>query len=65
MRHAMRKPVYKYRSTGRIKEILQNASSCVLDDVIETIAALAILISRLNTRIVRSEAMLPILFFYE
>ena len=39
--------------------------SCVLDDVIETIAVFAILISRLNTRFVRSEAMLPIFFFYE
>ena len=47
------------------KQKINNVSSCVLDDVIETIAALAVLISRLNTCFVRSEAMLPILIFYE
>ena len=47
------------------KQNLNNVSPRVLDDVIETIAALTILISRLITRFVRSEAMLPILIFYE
>ena len=41
------------------KQKINNVSLCVLDDVIETMAAF----SRLNTRFVRSEAMLPILFF--
>ena len=48
------------------KQKLNDVSSCVLDAVIETIAVLDILISTLNTRFVRSEAMLPIfIFFYE
>ena len=46
------------------KQKLNDVSSCVLDAVIETIPVLAILISTLNTRFVRSEAMLPILFFF-